>query len=161
MSSDSTIIIEVEKKVLAVDMPMQTTIQIDFPERITINNSNDPSPSIEAVIEEYEAANSINVNRAVALLPDGRIVHADKDTPMHNLDVIGVSKTSGAVGQLVTVVKFGKLTGASFGPVSSNFFLGNNGQLLSSAPTNGNWLSIGIQETLSEFFVNIGESIVL
>lgn len=161
MSNGETLIIEIEKKVLAVDMPMPETIQIDFPAQVIINNNGDPSPSIEAVIEEYEAASQVNINRVVVLRPDGRIEHADKDTLNHNLDVIGVSKTSGAIGQLITVVKFGRLTGASFGAVSDNFFLGNNGQLTSVAPVSGNWLNIGIQETPNEFFVNIGESILI
>ena len=190
MSNDETILIEIESEVLAFDMPIQDVvlievsnnnlqleivdckilevelptkdiIQIDFPAQVIINNTGDPSPSIQAVIEEYEAASQVNINRVVALRPDGRIEHADKDTLNHNLDVIGVSKTSGAMGQLITVVKFGRLTGASFGAVSENFFLGNNGQLTSVAPVSGNWLNIGIQETLNEFFVNIGESILI
>ncbi len=159
--SDPQFIIEVEKKVLVVEIQPKEILGVDVPQRVVINKEFLPPASGESIIEDYEAASNINVNRAVVLLSDGRIAHADKDTPSHNLDVIGVSKTSGVTGQLVSVVKYGKLTGASFGAIAENFFLGNTGQLLSVAPSSGNWLYIGIQETASEFFVSIGESIEL
>lgn len=155
----SDFVVELQKEVLAVEVSQPAPLQVDFPAHVTIINNESPGADIETITEEFEAASQININRALVLLPDGRVAHADKDNQAHNLDVIGVSKTSGATGQLVTVVKYGKLTGASFGAISENFFLGNNGQLTSVAPTEGNWLYIGIQEAASEFFVNIGESI--
>lgn len=163
MSDEPSLIIEVEKEVLNIEFPIKEPIQVDFPAHITIiNNGDDPTPpSVEAIIEDYEAGSNININRVIALRPDGLIVHADKDNLPDDWVVIGVSKTSGAAGQQVQVVRFGKLTGASLGAIAENLFLGNNGGLTSVAPVTGNWLMIGIQETASEFFVNIGQQVQL
>ena len=157
---EDEISIEVEHDdAISIDIEVESPIQVDFPCSVTINNYGDTTPSIISIIKSFQAGAPINTNRVVALRPDGRIVHADKDVNDHNLDVIGMSRQSGAIGQIVEVVKFGTVPGASFGPVSTNFFLGNNGLVLSSAPLTGNWLNIGIQEKVDEFFVNIRESV--
>ena len=155
------LIVEIEKKEIEVSFENKNEIQIDFPQSITINTTiNEAEPS-DINIQEYEAGSAININRVVVLMDDGRIEHADKDNPLHALDVIGISKTSGATGQMVEVIEFGTLNGVSFGDVADNFFLGNNGQVSSSSPTTGIWLNVGIQITPNSFFVKIGESILL
>jgi hypothetical protein len=133
---------------------------IEFPESVVINNP-DPQPTegICAVVCTMEAGENINTNRVVSVAPDGRIVHADKDDPDTPYDVVGISRQSGSTGQMVEVVKFGRLAGASFGLPSDNFFLGNNGVVQGSISATGTWLSIGVQLTASEFYVNIGEPI--
>lgn len=119
-------------------------------------------PSIESIIVTYEAASPININRVVALLPSGQIQHADKDDPMADqLDIIGISKTSGSAGDNVQIITYGKLYGAAFGAVSDNLFLGNNGLMTNVAPDIGIWINIGIQMESSVFFINIGEPILI
>jgi hypothetical protein len=147
-----------EEQVSLVEIQEQT-LEIVFPCSITINQTGTGGDG-EAVISTYEAASQINVNRAVAIRSDGRIEHADKDNPANELDVIGISRQSGAIGSLIEVVEFGKLSGASFGAVGDNFFLGNNGQLVNTAPATGTWLNVGTQTSASEFLVKIGESII-
>ena len=133
---------------------------LEFPDTVVIEGGVIPPVcDCAAVTEQYEAGEAVQVNRVISIMGDGRIKHADKDDEEEALDTIGVSKQSGSIGQLVNVVKFGKLTGASFGAVSENLFLGTNGQLLSVPPTLGVLLSIGVQTAGSEFHINIGEPI--
>lgn len=133
-------------------------VQVVLPANITINEAEETVNDENVVCEMVLGANS-TVNRVVAVQADGTIVHADKDNANHACDVIGVLKQSGITGQLVQVVKFGKLTGASLGAIGDNFFLGNDGQIVTTPPTTGFWLSIGTQMAASEFFVSIKEPI--
>lgn len=157
--------IEKEDPLLIVQLCLEETtvvslteqfFEVVFPCQLTINK-NFAGGNNESIVCELEAATAINVNRVVVIRSDGRIEHADKDTITHGLDVIGMSRQSAAIGQLVEVVKFGKLSGAGFGTPGDNFWLGNDGVLLSSPPTSGFWLFMGTQMTGSEFLVRIGE----
>ena len=100
------------------------------------------------------------VNRAVVVDSNGQLLLADKDIADRRLQLVGVTKQSGTIGQLVEVVKFGTLTGASLGAVSDRLFLGNNGNLLSIAPTTGAWVEVGKQTGASEFHVDIQQSVI-
>ena len=157
----SDIIVEIQKTPLVAIEIEKKILSLDLPNRVIINNGSQNQANTDAIVRSYEAASPINVNRALVLLSDGRVAHADKDNPAHNLDVVGVSRTSGTTGQSVEVVEYGLLTGATFGAISENFFLGNNGQLTSVAPSSGNWLNVGMQISASEFFVNISDSILI
>ena len=136
---------EVEKSYLEIVMPCH----------ITINESGEGSG--DALVCEFEAAEAVNVNRVVAIDANGRIFHADKDNLDDALDIVGVTKQSGAIGQLVEVVKFGKLGGASLATPKDNFWLGNNGALVTSPPSTGDWLFVGVQLANGEILIRIGE----
>lgn len=148
-------LIEIHSQTCEVVTVKETELEIVMPCHITINESG--AGAGDALISKYEAAESINVNRAVAIDAAGRIFHADKDTLDDTLDIVGVSQQSGTIGQLVEVVEFGKLGGASLDVVGTNYWLGNNGVLLSSPPLSGDWLFIGTQLLDSEILVRIGE----
>ncbi len=166
MSNDCDIVyLAIEKPFLQVEFcdtdPVLLEIkdqflEVVFPCQLTVNK-NFAGGNNEAVICELEAAMAINVNRAVVIQSDGTVVHADKDLISNGLDVIGVAKQSVAIGQLVQVVKFGTLTGAGLATPGDNFWLGNNGVLITAPPTTGTWLFIGTQMTGSEILVRIGE----
>lgn len=147
----NAVILQVEKK----------TALIQFPECIEINNTPQlpPAQQTGSVINQYEAGDQVNVNRAVVLQPDGRIVHADYALMADGLDIIGVSHQSGATGALVEVVEFGKLTGANLGAIGDNFYLGANGVLTTAPVSSGWWIFIGTQLRNGEIFVNISEPI--
>jgi len=158
-------VLEIEKPFLIVEFcdPCPVLIELTekflevvFPCQLTINKTFTGGDT-EAIICEIEAATAINVNRVLVIRTDGKVEHADKDTISHGLDIIGMSKQSVTIGQLVQIVKFGKLTGASIGTPGDNFWLGNNGNLISALPLTGNSIAIGKQMTASEFLVRIGE----
>lgn len=134
--------------------------RIRFHKQTIINNTFEPGAvPPAAVICQMEAGQAINVNRAVRIRSDGRIEHAESSDPESACDVVGISRQSGAIGQLVEVVKFGKLSGAAFASPGINLFLGSNGQLQTSPPVTGAWLSMGVQLSATEFFVNVQEAI--
>ena len=145
-----TCIIEIEERILSVE----------FIESVVINEAPGGG-DVEAICGSAVGATTVAVNRVVALLPDGRIEHADKDNPDHHCATLGVSKQSGAIGSLVNFVKFGKLSGAAFGSIGETFFLGNDGFLLSTAPTSGAWIEIGTQETANTIHIDIQQPVIL
>lgn len=155
-TSDLDITIE-EKKICIIEVVKKELI-IEFVEQVVINN---PAGDVgETLQKDYVANSQINANRVVALRPDGEIEHADKDNVDHQCNVLGIAKNSGAIGAVVTVVKFGTVTGASIGTIAQDFFLGNNGNLTLVAPTSGIFQHIGEQVTATEFNVNLGEQII-
>lgn len=139
-----------------------TKLAVKFAQQIVINNTIDPTiGEAESVFCQLEAGANINVNRALALLPDGRVVHADKDTPAHCGQVIGFSAQSAVTGEMLKVVKFGVLSSATLGSIQDVFVLGNNGQLITTQPLSGFMLHVGIQLSGTDFFVSIKEPIQL
>lgn len=136
-------------------------IGVRFVKGVTINNP-DPFPPAEGAerIEcLFEADSDITVNKVVALLSNERIEHADKDTLAHCGLVLGVAIQSGVAGELIKVIRFGKVNGASPGSVADELFLGNNGAMTATVPTSGFWQKIGEQQKAAEFFVDMSEPI--
>lgn len=142
-------LVEVEKE----------TLVIEFPDTVVIQEGTGNSENSESIICSHEAGEQINVNRAVSIGTDGRIYHADKDDDELVCDIVGVTRQSGSIGSQVEIIKFGKLMGATFGPIGANLYLGNVGQLTETPPTSGMWLYVGTQVGATEFFVKIGEPI--
>lgn len=146
----------VEPKSIEFDKPK---IIIEFPSEIIINNP-DPTPPTEesqSITDSYEAGDQIWKGRVVYLGGDGRIRHADKDAIIDFNDVIGFTKNNGSIGQIIEVVKFGKLPLANFSSLSATYWLGNSGNVLTSAPLSGTLLKVGTQVKADEVFVKIGQ----
>ena len=165
MSDCNDTFLEIEKPFLQVEFcdpdPVlveltEQFLEVVFPCQLTVNKIFQGGDN-ETVLCELEAGAAINVNRVVVIRPDSTVVHADKDIIANGLDVMGVAKQSVAIGQLVQIVKFGKLTGAGLATPGDNFWLGNNGVLVTAPPTTGTWLFIGTQMTGSEILIRIGE----
>lgn len=149
VEENTTCIIEIEQKVLS----------IEFIESVIINEG-DGGGDTDNVICELVAGETITVNHVVAVAPDGTAVIADKDDPATYCNVIGISRQSAAIGSLVQIVKFGKLSGAAIGSIGENFFLGNNGQITSTIPTTGAWMPLGQQLTPFDLMVKIEDPII-
>jgi hypothetical protein len=170
VNSDCVGLIELPVEVLELEVLNEITelevqnevVELEIIEQLIINNPDidPPTEDTDAVVCSFEADSQINVNRAVVLLPNGRIEHADKDTTADACDIIGVSRQSGAAGQFVDVVKFGKLTGAALGGIGNNYFLGNNGLLVTTPPATGIWLQLGVQMENTVLFVKLSEPII-
>ena len=138
-----------------------TRLAVKFVQALTINNPDPTPPATDTptVLCRMELGANVNINRVLALLPDGRVVHADKDTPAHCGQVIGFSHQSGVTGEIIDVVKFGLLTSATLGSIGTDFVLGNNGQLITTQPASGFLLHVGLQLSGIDFFVKIDEPI--
>jgi len=151
----------IQQNNLLLEVP-KNIILIEYPKCVNIEETA-PSPSVldaETIIGTYEAASTISANRVIVLAPDGRIEHADALTTLDACDIIGIARQSGAIGSLIEVVKFGKLTGATIGIIGDNFFLGTNGNLTTSPLAGGIWLVVATQNRSSELFVHIQEPIL-
>ncbi len=149
----------IEKQNIFIE-PSPATI-VEFPDCVVINNA-DVIPAIEEagnIVDSFVASEQVFSNRAILLLSDGKIKHADKDDPIDFNDVIGVSANNGPIGALVKVVLFGKLKSANLGPITSTYWLGNSGQFLTTAPLSGVILHMATQTKANEISVDIGNPI--
>lgn len=136
-------------------------VELEIIEQLIINNPDidPPTENADSITDVYEADESILARKVVYIRANGRIAHADKDAAIDFKDVLGVSATSGAAGQDITVVKFGKLTGAAIGAIGSSYFLGNNGDLIAIAPISGNLLEVATQDASDTINVKLGTRI--
>jgi len=79
---------------------------------------------------------SIISGRAV-VSDNGVIKHFDKDTPSHYGRILGISKTSASIGQIVVIAINGVLTGLSGLGIDNLIFGGNSGVLTTTPITSG------------------------
>lgn len=112
-----------------------------------------PAVSSEAVIGNFIAGDNVIANKVVYLKADGTVEHADKDASIDFNDVLGVANNSAAIGNPVEVTHYGKVSNASIGPIGSTYWLGNTGDLISTAPLLGVIQHIARQITTKEIFV--------
>lgn len=154
-SEEPVYVVELHEQVCQVVEVVKTELEVVMPCHITINEAAENSG--ESLICELEAAETVNTNRVVGVDINGQIFHADKDSLDDALDIVGVTRQSGTIGQLVEVVKFGKLSGASLAQPGDNFWLGNDGVLLTNPPSTGDWLFIGTQLASGDILIRIGE----
>lgn len=140
------------------------TIQIAFPQKIIFNQDISPilpSPEANTLVRTYEVGPSnVLAERVVVIRSDGRIEHADKNDFSTKDDVLGVAFESGTTGQLVKVVEFGLFTPASIGAIGDNFYLGSDGALVDTEPTDGYVLFVGTQTETNGFLVRICEATI-
>jgi hypothetical protein len=111
------------------------------------------------VKETFTAGAALSTHRVVYIKSDGTIDHADKDAAIDFNDILGFTTNNALAGQEVEVVVFGRLEGAALGSVASSYWLGNNGQVVTTAPTSGIVLSVGTQMSASDVFVKLGQPI--
>jgi len=110
-----------------------------------------------SVKETFEAGASVSTHRVVYVKSDGTIEHADKDASIDFNDVIGITANNALAGEDVEIVLFGKLEGAVLGAISDTLWLGNNGQVVTTAPTSGIVLHVATQTAASDITVKIQE----
>lgn len=134
---------------------IEPAIEVSFPCSTTVNNTFITTP--DAQISEYTAAEPLTVNKVVAINGAGQVYLADKDDFDSVSDVVGITKQSAGIGQLVQVVEFGRITGAALGTSGTNYWLGNAGALVTDPPITGAWLFIGTQLESGVINIRIGE----
>lgn len=82
------------------------------------------------------ASTSISALRCITTDGSGLAKYATPDT-LANAVVIGISTTSGNAGETITVKTSGQLTDASWSWTKGTIYLGSNGVLTQTAPSNG------------------------
>lgn len=82
----------------------------------------------------FEAAAAIQAGRAVAMQPDGRVVHASADNLAHGYTVVGISPVAVAQGNQVVPASVGSVQNASWNWTAGNVLLGLDGQLVQTVP---------------------------
>ena len=83
-----------------------------------------------------EAAESISALRAITTDGSGKAVYATNATASGSV-VIGISTTSGSTGANINIQTAGTLTDASWSWSKGLIWLGTNGALTQTVPTNG------------------------
>lgn len=105
-------------------------------ELITLNiESGGLVPSGSSDITLIAAAN-LSALRVVTMNSIGQAVYASNDTTA-NATVIGITTTAAAIGAPVTIATNGLITDGFWNWTKGPVFLGTNGQLTQTAPTNG------------------------
>jgi hypothetical protein len=138
--------------------PLSSITQVINVLNILIADINQCLDEIDGSVKEtYEAGASISTFRVVYMKSDGTIEHADKDASIDFNDVLGFTTNNAIAGEDVEVILFGKLAGAALGSISDTYWLGNNGQVVTTAPTSGIVLHVGTQTAASDVTVKIGK----
>jgi ligand-binding sensor domain-containing protein len=117
---------------------------------------------INACLEEISGSNTeehtsdvgITAGQVVYIKSDGKIDLADKDAAIDFNDVLGVANNSATAGNPVTVVTSGLAT-VALGSVADTFWLGNSGGVVTTAPTSGTILKIGVQSSSTDITVKM------
>jgi len=112
----------------------------------------------ESASFDIEADISISGGRVIAT-DGGLATYADKDD---SLNVIGISLNAAAQGDNVTVITDGRMQIAGWGLTpDSTYFLGDTGNLTTTAPTTGRYQVVGYSISATEMIVNIQQPINL
>jgi hypothetical protein len=105
------------------------------------------------------AGENITVNRLV-YVDGGLVYHADKDD-LNKTNVFGLATQSVSSGGAVEILTFGERSDAFSYPDNGDIWLGNNGQILTTAPTTGTLVHVGAITSSSSIILNISDGIVL
>jgi len=132
--------------------------------QVYLSGGRGPAGPVGPAGSSYVAKNAgedIIVNRLV-YVEDGLAYHADKDTPSKASAVFGLAVQSATTGSQFDILTFGERVDGSFGyPSSGDLFLGNNGQLLTTAPTSGTLVHVGAITSSTSIIINIQEPLIL
>lgn len=92
-----------------------------------------------AVDTTLEAAQDISALRCITTDGTGKAVYANNNT-LANAMVIGISSTAATTGTNVTIKTTGLMTDAFWSFTKGPVFLGTNGTLTQTAPSNGSFV---------------------
>lgn len=112
-------------------------------------------------ILSFVAGTGISALRAVKLNASSELIYADKDT-YENSQAIGLSITSGIVGDTIQVQTFGVLQDASFSfTLDGDIYLSSGGILTQSAPVSGVVLKLGKAIKTDTILIDIEMAVIL
>ncbi len=151
-NNEQKIIIENDESIIVNEITDEKITETS-PVIVTVNVNN--------IQKDFIAGESIISFHAVVLLND-KLYLANKDDATHVNKVIGLSLQSGNANDTITVLIYGVAYLQYWNLVlNSNYFVGNNGDLLGSKPTTGFLQCIGFADTTDKLFVKLSEPINL
>lgn len=115
---------------------LNNTVQVNLVEQditLDIQSGGIVAANIDTSIV---ASTSISALRCITTDGSGLAKYATPDT-LANAVVIGISTTSGNAGETITVKTSGQLTDESWSWTKGTIYLGSNGVLTQTAPSNG------------------------
>lgn len=118
---------------------VNNTVQVNLvDENITLDiiSGGIVPANIDTVLE---AAQSISALRAITTDGSGKAIYATNATASGSV-VIGISRTSGNTGANINIQTAGTLTDASWSWSKGLIWLGTNGALTQTVPTNGAYI---------------------
>lgn len=145
---------------------MSTTINVQH-EDVTVNiDQYDLTLNVQSggivpanIDTVLEAAQNISALRAITTDGNGKAVYATNATASGSV-VIGISTTSGSTGANINIQTAGTLSDASWNWSNGLVWLGTNGALTQTAPTNGAYIvPVGRAYNSTTIIVDIDNSI--
>lgn len=110
-------------------------------------------------IRTYLAAENLSALRLVRVNSSNQVVYADNTT---NSKVIGLTITSSNTGDYVSVLLDGKISDPSWNwDITKKLFLGENGFITQTPPTNGFLIDVGSVITPTDIYIDIQEALQL
>lgn len=107
-------------------------------------------------------AGEILGGQRLVVTQNGKLYHADKDTPAHINTVLGLTLSSAVVGENAKVMREGPVIEPSWNwEPDKPVYLGNNGLLTQAVPESGFMLVIGIAETSKKIIMELQPPIKL
>ena len=108
------------------------------------------------------AAENISALRVLASDDLGQVVYADNNSVGQAFKVMGISISTGLLGANVTLQTEGILTDAGWSWAGTGpLFVGTNGVLTQTPPTNGYSVVVGWPTNPTTIFININHAIIL
>ena len=127
----------------------------------------------EQLPEDVVYNNDIEVKHTKTVATAGQIIsalrilttdglYADKDILAHSGKVAGLSISSGAIGEPITIITSGEFEDNSWNwTVGNPVYLSNDGYLTQDTPTTGFIMVVGYPITDKKLLIRLGISIVL
>lgn len=114
-----------------------------------------------SAFKQYTSGMDIVVNRLI-YVKDGLAYHADNATLGNSTHLVGLSVQSVSSGGGVDILTFGDRTDGSWSfNGDEQLWLGANGQLLTTAPSTGVLVNVGVVTSSTSINLNIQEPLVL
>lgn len=163
-----TVDIEIVQKVEPVDLQVVTPCETVAIEAVSVQETVELTVQDSACVASGDgsafirvAGEPISALRAVYELPDGTVWPLSADDAEHIDLLAGITITSAAAGQEITVQRAGPLDAAGLNLQPGRVWLGMGGALTQTPPENGFDTLLGYATAEQRLYIDISESILL
>lgn len=108
-----------------------------------------------------ESGEALGGHRAVRIGSDGLVYYASSDNEATTDGVVGITSKAAELGAKAQITMFGPLTEPTWSWSPGPIFLGVNGILTQTPPTNGVGLILGYALTPTQMIVRIEDEVLL
>jgi hypothetical protein len=133
-------------EITVTESPLEVTVASPGPQ-------GPPGPSgTSSQSVNYPAGETLGGHRAV-VIANGEAFYADKDTPSHAGQVVGVTTGAASAGNDVNIQFGGELEEPSWNWSPGPIYVDTNGQLTQTRPSSGWIMNIGVALTPTRIFI--------